>query len=98
VPGRQELEETQARKDLIRIDEQRNELRGLAKAILVSLRSHYGAVPAALQQQIHSLTTEDRYRHGTGVVRICRSITNPLAPIPRSARTVRDGHDLDFRR
>ncbi|MCY2986896.1 MAG: DUF2887 domain-containing protein [Planctomycetota bacterium] len=50
-----ELEETQSGKDLIRIGEQR----GLEKAILVSLKSRYGTVPVALQETIHTLTTDE---------------------------------------
>ena len=61
-----ELEETQSAKDLIRIGEQRGEQRGvqrgLEKAILVYLRARHGAVPVTLQEQIHTLTTDEAER------------------------------------
>ena len=57
-----ELEKTQSGKDLIRIGEKRGEKRGLARAVLVSLRVRHGAVPAALQKQVRALTADQAER------------------------------------
>jgi len=46
----------------IRVGEERGEQRGLQKAILVSLRARYGAVPAPLQEKIRTLTVDEAER------------------------------------
>jgi hypothetical protein len=46
----------------IRVGEERGEQRGLQKAILVSLRARYGAVPAPLQEKIRTLTADEAER------------------------------------
>ncbi len=46
----------------VRIGEERGVRQGLARAILVSLRTRYSTVPAAIEDKVHALTVEEAER------------------------------------